>query len=210
MRGDRRPGIRPRVLSPGAHFGCAGGLFLPCALAVWAGILAVSCSFNYGEALAEDLAERTPDAVFTGFSHTVVQDNEPALRLEAEKAELFDRKNTVRLYGVSFTELRDGSPLVRGTAEEAVLKTDTEDAEFFGAVVLRSEEEGLTIRTGRLSWNAEDRVLESEAGQSTEIEKDDGSRLQGFGFRADARRKGISFTGRVEGVLVRPDPEAGE
>ncbi len=97
-----------------------------------------------------------------------------------------------------------------GSADEAVLKTDTEDAEFFGSVDLRSEREGVTIRTGYLSWKAQDRILESKPDQLTEIEKDDGSRIRGTGFRADARRKGISFEGGVDGVLVRPDPEAAE
>jgi len=210
MRGDRRPVDLPRVFSLGAPLGCAGGRVLLLAAVLLAGIFAASCSFNYGESLAEDLADKTPDAVFIQFSHTIVQDNEPVLRLEAEKAELFDRKNTVHLYGVTFTELRAGRVLAGGSAEEAVLKTDTEDAEFFGAVNLRSEEEGITIQTGYLSWNAQDRILQSKTGQFTEIEKDDGSRIQGSGFRADARRKGISFTEQVEGVLVRPAPEGEE
>ena len=168
--------------------------------ALW---LAAACSFDYGQALAEDLADRTPNAVFTGFTHTVVEDNKPLLRIEADRAELFDRKNLVRLSGVSFTELRDGRVLAWGSADGATLRTDTEDAEFFGSVKLRSEEDGVSIRTGYLSWNASDRVLSASDTDTTEIERDDGSFLRGSGFRVDARRKGISFLGPVEGLLVR-------
>ena len=164
-----------------------------------------SCSFNYGEILAEDLADRTPDAVFVGFTHTVVQDNQPILRLSADRAEFHDRKNTVHLYKVEFKELRSGETLARGRADEATLNTDTEDAEFFGAVELRSEEQGVSIRTGRLSWKGEDRVLESPEDQPTTVEKDDGSRIRGSGFRADARRKAFFFGGEVDGVLVRTE-----
>lgn len=172
--------------------------------AVLAAALVVSaCSFDYGQALAEDLAERTPDAVFTGFAHTVVQDNRPILRIEAEKAEIFDRKSLVRLSGVAFTELRGGRVLVFGSADGAALRTDTEDAEFFGSVSLRSEEEGVSIRTSYLSWNASDRVLSGPEDGETGIERDDGSFLRGSGFRVDARRKGISFSGRSEGLLVQ-------
>lgn len=180
------------------------------AAALAASVLAAACSFDYGQALAEDLADRTPNAVFTGFTHTVVQDNTPLLRIEAESAEIFDRKSLVRLSGVSFTELRDGRVLARGSAEGATLRTDTEDAEFFGSVNLRSEEEGVSIRTGYLSWNASDRVLSASDTETTEIERDDGSFLRGSGFRVDARRKGISFSGPVEGLLVRRSaPEDG-
>ena len=169
--------------------------------------LAGSCSFNYGEALAQDLEERTPDTVFTGFVHTIVQDNEPILRLEAETAEVYERKNLVHLSGVTFTELRGGRTLAYGSAEEAILHTDTEDAQFFGDVHLRSEEEGVSIRSGGLSWNASDRVLESDPDQITEIQRDDGSLIRGSAFRADARRKSFSLRGGVDGVLVRPDRE---
>ncbi len=171
---------------------------------------AASCSFDYGQALAEDLAERTPDAVFTNFSHTVVQDNSPVLRIEAASAEFFDKKNLVRLSAVTFTELRAGRVLAFGSADGAVLRTDTEDAEFFGTVNLRSEEEGVSIRTGYLSWNASDRVLSGDPDGEAEIRRDDGSFLRGSGFRADARRKGISFGGGVEGLLVREKDPAGE
>ena len=180
------------------------------AAALTAAFLVSACSFDYGQALAEDLADRTPNAVFTGFSHTVVQDNKSVLRIEAERAEIFDRKNLVRLSGVSFTEFRDGRILAYGSADGAVLRTDTEDAEFSGAVRLRSEEEGVSIRTDSLVWNASDRVLTGPEDRRTEIERDDGSFLRGSGFRADARRKGISFGGAVEGLLVREGaPEDG-
>ncbi len=210
MGGRRPPSIRARAPSTGARPGISPGLVLLGLLLPAAGILAASCSFNYGEALAEDLEDRTPDAVFVRFTHTIVQDNRPALVLEAERAELYDRRNLVRLKGVRFRELRDGKTLAYGSAEEAVLNTETEDAEFTGAVHLRSERDGVTIRADYLSWKSEDRVLESREDRTTSIEKDDGSGLRGTGFRADARRKGVSFSGRVDGVLVRPEPGEGE
>lgn len=203
MRADRgaRPGPAAALVLRAACLAAAGPALV---------LLVSSCSFDYGQAMAEDLAERTPDAVFTGFSHTVVQDNRPILRIEAEKAEFFDRKNLVRLSGVSFTEIRDGRVLAFGSAEGAVLRTDTEDAEFFGSVTLRSEEEGVSIRTGYLSWNAADRVLTGDPDGEAEILRDDGSFLLGSGFRVDARRKGISFGGAVQGLLVREDAPAAE
>lgn len=208
MRGSRTAPKGPGPGSAAPRLGAAAAAAL-CAVLAAAGLLP-GCSFDYGQALAEDLADRTPDAVFIGFTHTVVQDNRPILRIEAERAEIFDRKNLVRLSGVSFTELRDGRVLAYGSAEGAALRTDTEDAEFFGAVNLRSEEEGVSIRTDSLAWNASDRVLTGPEDRKTEIERDDGSFLRGSGFRADARRKGISFSGEVEGLLVREDSPAEE
>ncbi len=201
--------MRDRTASAGPRPGSAAprpGSSTAAALAA-AVLLLSACSFDYGQALAEDLADRTPDAVFTGFTHTVVQDNRPILRIEADRAEIFDRKSLVRLTAVAFTELRDGRVLAYGSADGATLRTDTEDAEFFGSVNLRSEEEGVSIRTGYLSWNASDRVLSGAEDGETRIERDDGSFLRGSGFRVDARRKGISFSGKTEGLLVR---EAGE
>lgn len=212
MRGSRTAPGGPR---PGSAARRPGSSTAPVAAPPAAALCAVlaaaflvsACSFDYGQALAEDLAERTPNAVFTGFTHTVVQDNRPILRIEAARAEIFDRKSLVRLSDVSFTEMRDGRVLAYGSADGASLRTDTEDAEFFGSVSLRSEEEGVSIRTAYLSWNASDRVLSGPEDGETGIERDDGSFLRGSGFRADARRKGISFSGKSEGLLVR---EAGE
>ncbi|MBU1079360.1 MAG: LPS export ABC transporter periplasmic protein LptC [Spirochaetes bacterium] len=181
--------------------GLAAGLF-----AVAAAAAAAGCSLDYGTELAEDLGDEIPDTVAIGFQHTVVEDGSPRFRLEADRGESYQAQKKMKLEGVRFVEYAPGGgePSAEGSADSAVFHTDTESAEFSGAVLFRSVQDGVTVESGYLEWDGEARVLSSRAEIVTTLSDDDGTSLSGSGFGADAARRSFSFGNRAEGRFVTP------
>lgn len=224
---SRRPGspASPRLSRP--VLGRALALSARVALAglgAFGAVLALpGCSLDYGEGLAGDLAEDVPDTVVMGFVHTVVENGVPRFRLEAERGESFQAKRLMRLRGVRFTEYapstrsagsagnaEDGLPAVsaEGRADSAVLYTDTESAELSGAVRFYSSGDGVRVESGYLEWDGEERVLRSRTDSVTTLIDDDGSRLSGAGFEADAARRSFAFRSGAEGRYASPEEGA--
>ncbi len=170
-------------------------------------LMASGCSLDYGSAMADDLAEDMPDTVVIGFVHTVVDNSSPRFRLEAERAESYQTKRLMKLKSVTFTEFKPGSTVVasEGRADSAVLHTDTESAEFSGAVFIRSMHDGITVESGYLEWDGQARMLKSRAETVTSIRDDDGTSLAGSGFSADASTRSFSFQNRADGTFVAPE-----
>lgn len=163
-------------------------------------LLVVSCSLDYGEALAEELGEDVPDSILYGFQHTVVENGKPRFRLEADLAENFQVTGRTRLTGVRFSEFNAGGGLVaEGTADSAVFFPDTETAELTGSVSFRRESDGLAVNSGYLKWDGEARLLTSRSDTLTTLRDGDGSRLSGAGFQADAARRSFSFDKGADG-----------
>jgi len=188
------------------------------ALALAALLGAASCSLDYGAELAEDLSSDVPDTVVTGFVHTVVEGGSPRFRLEAERGEAFQAQRLMRLTGVRFTEYAPRgtgdradalSVSAEGWADSAVLYTDTESAKLSGAVRFYSSGDGVRVESGYLEWDGEARTLKSRADTVTTLIDDDGSRLMGSGFEADAARRSFAFRNRAEGRYVAASGEPG-
>lgn len=176
-----------------------GGL-VSLSLALAAGLL--GCSLDYGQALSEELAADVPDMVVYDFSHTIVQDGRPLFRLRADRAESYRNMKKTALAGVSFTEYSSdgaGRVVAEGRADSAVFWEETESAELYGAVRFSSARDGVRIETGNLVWDGQTRMLSSGTDTITTLSDDDGSRLSGSGFTADAARRRFSFTRRVDG-----------
>ncbi len=167
------------------------------------------CSLDYGSALAEDLGDGIPDTVVLDFSHTVVENSAPRFRLEAARGESYQALRKMKLVDVRFTEYSasDGEISTEGRADSAVFYTDTESAELSGAVRFYSASDGVTVESGYLKWDGEARILESRADTVTSLSDDDGTRLSGSGFKADAARKSFSFDNRADGRYVAPAEE---
>lgn len=181
--------------------------FLATALAS-ATLALAACSLDYGEAMAEDLAEDVPDTVVLGFSHTVVENGSPRFRLEAERGESYQAQKKMKLIGVRFIEYAAGSRDVsaEGSADSALFFTDTESAQLSGSVRFHSSQDGVTVESGYLEWDGQARLLRSRAETLTSLSDDDGSSLSGAGFNADAARRSFSFGNRADGRFVTPEP----
>jgi len=171
-------------------------------------LILAACSLDYGEAMAEDLAEDIPDTVVLGFSHTVVENGLPRFRLEAARGESYQVQKKMKLAGVSFIEYEPGTRTIsaQGSADSAVFFTDTESAELSGSVHFHSSQDGVTVESGYLEWDGQARQLRSRAETLTSLSDDDGSSLSGAGFSADATRRSFTFGNRAEGRYAAPEP----
>ena len=183
--------------------------------------LSSACSLDYGVTLGEDLDERIPDTVIFNFVHTIVENGSPRFRLSAERAESFRSTRTLKLAGVSFVEYERVAPgsngsrsfavpvvAAEGRADSAVFNTETESADLTGKVSVRSARDGLTVTSAFISWDGEARLLEGGSESVTTIQDDDGSRVSGAGFKADAARRSFGFTERATGYYSLPAKEA--
>ena len=171
-------------------------------------LLTVSaCSLDYQEITGlGELADSIPEAVLNDFIHRAVKDTIMVFSLEAEEAQLFQRQKKTLLTKVRFKEYdNQGNVAVEGQANSAVYYTDTENAEIYGAIYFRSNQEEITLYASTLFWDKGNRVLKSDSEQRVRIEKDDGAYINGSGFSVDARRKELHYTRGVFGKYIHED-----
>lgn len=171
---------------------------------------AASCSLGMTE--SEKELPEAPYAVFVGYSHTVVVRGARNFVLKADKAELYDKSKKAVLSGVSFAEYDPdtGELLSQGTAEDAVYHTDTKDAEFSGSVRLESKRQDAILEGEKLSWSDKDKRLIGGLDRTVTIGREDGSRVSGAGFEADARDRSFSFRGGVSGLVAEKEAADGK
>jgi LPS export ABC transporter protein LptC len=176
---------------------------------VIAALVAVSCSFDYGDVGAKSEKE-LPTAVFTAFVHRVVDKGQLLLEMKSDYAESYTKSHRTELEGVTFTQYDSaGKVTATGRANSATVYTDTEDAEFRGDVKLQSTGEDSILEAENLAWNSDQKRLTSGLERIVSIKRGDGSRVRGAGFEADLRRRSFSFQEGTEGVFVTKDANAG-
>jgi LPS export ABC transporter protein LptC len=169
----------------------------------------LSCSFDYEEAIVEEsFSEKAPESIIIGLSQTVVKEGQIQIVIEVERAEVYeDHKRTIAR-GLHFIELdREGGRLAEGWADKAVYYSETEDAEFSGNVYLYSAKEETSISTAQIKWENEERYLSTPEDVKVILKKDDGSFLEGTGFKANLRRREIQFGGGVNGHYIISDED---
>ncbi len=174
------------------------------AIAAGAALLLAGCSLDYRPLESVDrLLEETPDAVLIHFTHTVATGGATLRTLQAERAEIFDRRKETRLQQVYWVEYAaDGSMLSEAWAERAVWRSDREEARISGSISLHSYEERAWIYADSLSWEGEKRLLASGPGGTVTLKRENGTTVQGRGFRADFRRRQVTFAEQVQGTYV--------
>ena len=167
------------------------------------------CSLDYTDAiLSEELSAEIPDSILFQFTHTAVRDGVPAFRLQAERAEIFEKKKENRLEGVTFIEYgRDGEIITEGWAGRALFLTETENAELSEGISFYSIREDATVTTDYLFWNNENKTLTGSPEEAVVIQKDSGTSLTGTGFEAYINTRSVSFEGPVQGNYVGENDE---
>lgn len=175
-------------------------------------VILSACSLDYEEArLAEEIAAETPETVMVSFTHTVVVDGKVWVKLTADRAESYEKRKQIILQGVSFQEYdSQGKLATEARADHAVFYSETEDATAAGSIVIRSPGEESTLRAQTLSWFKEGKRLEAGPQESVRLEKQDGSFVEGRGFKADFRRKRMEFSSGVRGSYVWEEKQAGQ
>ncbi|RPJ07460.1 MAG: LPS export ABC transporter periplasmic protein LptC [Spirochaetaceae bacterium] len=170
-------------------------------------LLFFACSLDYQDNQGtKELSDKIPEAVFTDFVHMSVKETRLLFSLEAKEAQLFQKQKRTVLTGVRFREYDDNGEIsVEGHANRAIYYTDTENAEIYGAVYFRSNQEEITMYAESLFWDRKSRMLSAYVGETVRINKDDGSYITGSGFSADARKKSINYSSGVWGKYIHED-----
>jgi LPS export ABC transporter protein LptC len=176
-------------------------------------LLLSACSLSGYAPQSDEGEEAPPSALFTDYSHTVVERGKKMLELKASRAALYDASKKTIFTDVVFSEFDpDTGELVSlGKADRAVYYTDTKDAEFSGSVVLESKRQDALLRGEYLRWIDKDKRLEGRLDRSVTISRADGSSVSGAGFEAFALKRSFSFRESVEGRIeskTEPEPKA--
>jgi LPS export ABC transporter protein LptC len=196
------PGVERRRARSGAALA---------ALAAAAALALAGCSLAGYAAQLEQSEEELPSAVFSDYTHTVVDRGKRLLELKADRAELYEASKKTILTGVVFSEYDPdtGEVVSRGRADRAVYHNDTKDAEFSGSVRLESKRQDAVLQGEYLGWTDKDKRLEGRLDRTVTISRADGSSVSGAGFEAWARKRAFSFRGSVEGrIESKADPGA--
>jgi LPS export ABC transporter protein LptC len=173
------------------------------ALTLGAGLSLAACSLAGYAAQGEASEEEVPTAVFSDYSHTVVERGNRMLELKASRAELYETSKRTVLTSVVFSEYDPDTVelLSTGRADQAIYHTDTKDAEFSGSVRLESKRQDAVLQGEYLRWIDKDKRLEGRLDRTVAISRSDGSSVSGAGFEASARDRSFSFRGSVEGRI---------
>jgi len=184
---------------PGSRIRRPLALTLLAAAAIFSG-----CSLSYEEArVAEGIAGETPDTIMVNFRHTVVNEGKLWVKFSAERAESYGKRKEVVLLGVRFQEYdAEGKLVTEARADRAVFNTASEDATAAGSILIRAPEEKASLSATSLSWFKEGKRLQGGAGETVRLEKEDGSFVEGRGFKADFRRRRVEFGSSVRGSYV--------
>jgi LPS export ABC transporter protein LptC len=191
-------------LSPERPGPLPGSALSPAVLLLALGLAALgACSVEYGLSGAVS-AEEIPDAVFRGFTHTLVEKGKRSFELKAAVAKSYSASRRVELEAVSFSEFDrvTGEVASSGKADRAIFYTDSEDAEFIGSIAFDSLREDASLEAEYLSWDAQEKRLEGRLDRVVAIRRGDGSWIRGAGFAADGKRRSVSFREAVDGAFV--------
>jgi LPS export ABC transporter protein LptC len=184
---------------------------LSLAVLLGAALALSGCSLSgYGAQAQND--EEMPTALFSHYSHTVVDNGKTKLELKAATAAVYDSSKKMVLTDVVFSEYdtSTGEIVSSGRADKAVYHTDTKDAEFSGSVRLESKSQDAILEGEYLAWSDKDKRLEGGLESMVRISRSDGSAVSGAGFEADTRSRSFAFRDSVEGRIEEPKKESAE
>jgi LPS export ABC transporter protein LptC len=175
------------------------------------GLLAASCSFDYGDELAQaQTTEEQPTAVFTDFTHRVVDRDRLVLEIHAARASTYSTGHRTELKSVNFAQYgNEGALAASGKADAATVYTDSENAEFRGHVLLESKSEQAVLEAEELTWVSDRKTISGGLERIVSVTRQDGAWVRGAGFSADLRRRTFSFQESTSGQFVDPDEEPG-
>lgn len=151
--------------------------------------------------MAEEISEEVPTTRLVNAEITAIRDG--TLVVTAGLLESYPKQDRQILEEITFLERGpDGEIRLEGRASRAVHHLDTDDIELQGEIYFHSAVEEASIESEFLYWDEEANILRSEPDGEVRLSEEDGTSIEGRGFRADGRRRTVSFAGGVEGVIV--------
>ncbi len=176
---------------------------------VVAQLLFSACSFSYDTTVLTDESER-PDITMNSVEYVRVRDGEPIVRIQADKAERYEKDQVMIVDSLAFAQYgkksqeADSASAVGAVGAAGASRVDlvSGDVDLYGGVQIVIEQEDLEIDTLALSWRNDERILLGGDDIPVSITRGDGSSVSGTGFGVSARERAFEFTGSVSGVYV--------
>ncbi len=173
---------------------------------VWM-ILVLSCSFDYSTAdLAEGLDSDIPDIQMVDASITYVRGT--IVVIDSKNINIFSDYDKYDVEDIEFREMsKSGEIHMIGQANQASINTQNNDVTLTGDIWVRSNKDESELQTNFIQWKDSQRVIESNQDDLLTIKRDDGSKIQGYGFVGDADSRNLTLERQVIGELVVEDEE---
>ncbi len=168
------------------------------------------CSFDYGT--VEPPAEEQPDIVMYDVEYVRVENGEPMVKFNAEKAEHYEKSRTMKLSNFSFTQFNQDEDKedTSGFAGSGVINLDSKDVSLDGGVHVDVPSEDIEISASKLDWKDKPKHLNAGSQSEVFIERPDGTVIQGSGFSADLQSRSWEFSGGISGTYVHTEDSGDE
>jgi len=178
-----------------------------CYLSLLALFLAGSCTFDYGEGTSSN--DHLPDLVMKDVEYVRVRSADPIAWFHADQAERYERQGIMKLENITFEQYneRGEETNIYGKAGNAVIQLSSADIFMDNGVIVEVKSEDIILDTYQLEWKDEDRLLSAGEGREVNIYRENGTRLTGRGFNADARRRSWGFSGSIRGTYIHEDTD---
>ncbi len=172
-------------------------------LLVAACILIAGCSIDYSDPSKEvEKSEAIPDSIMTNFKLIKIKDNDPYTQTSSSLTEIYNKQNRTVLHDVEFTEynLTTKEVATTGKADKVEFFNDSEDAKLTGNINFYSKKDEIEMFGDDLYWSDDNKSMNSDVNSSILVIKEDGSRIEGFGFSANLKNSTFSFEKNVTGI----------
>jgi len=168
-------------------------------------LITLSCTFDYGE--TEDSQRELPDLVMLNVEYIRVKSADPIARVQAERAERYEKQGVMKLENFTFEQLGDKGQEVntQGGAGNALLEINSGDITMTNGVRIAVESEDIILATEKLDWKDETHILSTGAEDKVDIFRENGTHFIGTGLTANARTRSFEFSGGVDGNYVQDD-----
>jgi len=167
----------------------------------------MSCTFDYGE--SETSERDIPDLVMLNVDYIRVRSADPIARVQAERAERYEKQGVMKLQNFSFEQYGDKGKEVntQGSAGYANVDINSGDIQMSNGVKLEVESEDIIIETNKLEWKDEQHTLSTGTEDDVDIYQKNGTHFFGTGLTADARRRTYEFNSNVSGTYIQDEEE---
>ncbi len=160
-----------------------------------------ACSLEYDNSVAETLDESIPTSRLYEVKRVQVQGGQPKVSFEAEEAVVWEKKEETELFEFVFNEFDEQKDVITTGEADYLLISDSNDAQITGDVYGYSSRNEASIEAESLSWQDESRELSSNGDTDVVIEMDNGSVMEGRGFKVDMYTNTTSFESGISGIL---------
>ncbi|GMO57371.1 MAG: hypothetical protein Ta2G_17050 [Termitinemataceae bacterium] len=178
-----------------------------CSIIAMLGVMCVlsACHFEYDE--DADYKSPLPEITMEDLKYIRVKNAKQIARMEAEIGDRFEERHVMELRQFSFEQYDVTTGVVDsvGAGGKAVFELDTGNVQMTERVHIKSDSEDMVIKTERFDWKDKTKALSGPDNSPVNVEKSDGTVINGNGFSADLRTKTFIFSNNVTGIYVLED-----